>query len=107
MAAPKTKRAAEDPVSVDSKHYKVEFENERVRVLRVNYAGHEKSVMHGHPASVAVFLTSNRVKFNLPDGNSEERSWHSGESMFISEEEHLPENLTGERVEVVLIELKS
>ena len=68
MAAPKTKRAAADPVNVDSKHYKVEFENDRVRVLRVNYAAHEKSVMHGHPASVAVFLTSNLVKFYLPDG---------------------------------------
>ena len=26
-----------DPVKVDPKHYKVEFENERVRVLRVSY----------------------------------------------------------------------
>ena len=44
--------AHNDPVSVDSKHYKVEFENERVRVLRIKYGPHEKSSMHSHPPSV-------------------------------------------------------
>ena len=33
---------------VDPKHYKVEFENDRVRVYHA-YAPHERSVMHGHP----------------------------------------------------------
>jgi hypothetical protein len=42
--------ARTDPVRVDPKHYKVEFENEKVRVLRIKYGSHEKSVMHGHPA---------------------------------------------------------
>ena len=41
MAAPKTKRALADPAKVDSKHYKVEFENDKVRVLRINYGAHE------------------------------------------------------------------
>ena len=38
-----------DPINVDPKHYKVEFENERVRVLRVSYGPGEKSVMHYNP----------------------------------------------------------
>jgi hypothetical protein len=37
-----------DPVVVDSKHYKVEFENEHVRVLRVHYEPHEKGETHEH-----------------------------------------------------------
>lgn len=40
---------AQDPVKVDPKHYKVQFENDRVRVLRITYGPHEKSVMHDHP----------------------------------------------------------
>ena len=44
-----------DPVKVDPKHYKVEFENESVRVLRISYAPGEKSVMHYHPNAVAVY----------------------------------------------------
>jgi len=46
-----------DPVKVDPKHYKVEFENASVRVLRISYAPGEKSVMHYHPNAVAVYLT--------------------------------------------------
>jgi len=67
---------AQDPVKVDSKHYKVEFENSSVRVLRVKYGPHEKSVMHRHPNSVAIFQTDGRVKFTYPGGKSEER--HEG-----------------------------
>jgi len=54
---------AQDAVKVDSKHYKVEFENDQVRVLRIQYPAGEKSVMHEHPDSVAVFLTDHEVKF--------------------------------------------
>jgi len=49
---------AQNPTKVDSKHYTVEFENARVRVLRVKYGPHEKSVMHWHPAAVAIFQTT-------------------------------------------------
>lgn len=55
-----------DPVKVDSKHYKVEFENEKVRVLRVSYGANEKSIMHGHPNAVAVFLADCASKVHLP-----------------------------------------
>ena len=69
---------AQDPVKVDPKHYKVEAENKQVRVLRISYGPHEKSVMHGHPATVAVFLTEGRARFTFPDGKTEERSWTAG-----------------------------
>lgn len=37
-----------DPTVVDKKHYKVEFENEHVRILRVHYAPHDKGELHEH-----------------------------------------------------------
>ena len=42
---------AADPVEVNPRHYKVEFEKDRVRVLRISYWPGEKSVMHEHPAA--------------------------------------------------------
>jgi hypothetical protein len=57
---------AQDPVRVDPQHYTVEFENDQVRVLRIRYGPHEKSVMHGHPAGLAVFLADTRGKFQTP-----------------------------------------
>ena len=46
---------ADDPVKVDPKHYVVEFENDRVRVVRIKYKAGEKSVMHSHPEPLQCF----------------------------------------------------
>jgi hypothetical protein len=37
-----------DPVVVDAKHYKVELENDQVRILRVHYEPHDKGELHEH-----------------------------------------------------------
>jgi quercetin dioxygenase-like cupin family protein len=69
MAQAKAQKVAHaDPVKVDSKHYTVEMENEKVRVLRIKYGPHEKSAMHSHPASIAVFLNDCETRFTYPDG---------------------------------------
>ena len=102
-----TQPAAQDPVQLDPKHYIVEFENERVRVLRVKFGPHEKSVMHGHPAAVAVFLTEAHFKFTFPDGKAEERRGSAGQTLWMAEEEHLPENLSDQPAEIILVEQKT
>src|SRR5258708_25879874 len=56
---------AQDPVKGDAKHYKVEFENGIVRGLRITYPAHEKSVVHHHPNSVAVYLTDCKYRVTL------------------------------------------
>ena len=96
-----------DPVKVDSKHYKVVLENERVRVVRVNYPPGDKSVMHAHPENLTVFLSDGRAKFTSPDGKSEERSWKAGEVMHAPAEQHLPENVSNKPIDAILIEFKS
>ena len=46
-----------DPASVDRQHYKVVFENERVRVLRIHYGPREKGATHEHVLNrVVVYL---------------------------------------------------
>ena len=105
MSSPQT--ASKDPVSVDSNHYKVEFENDKVRVLRTIYGPREKSVMHTHPALVAVFLTDTHARFTLPDGKTEDVQLKAGQILnFDDATEHLPENLSDTPLEAILIELK-
>lgn len=99
--------SAQDPVKVDPKHYKVEFENDDVRVLRVTYEPGEKSVMHEHPGTVAVFLNGQRVKFTYPDGKTEEMMAKTGEARWNDAVTHLPENMGKQRMELILIEQKS
>lgn len=97
---------AQDPASVDPKHYTVDSENDDVRVLRIRYAPGDKSVMHGHPKSVVVFLTDCKGRFNYPDGKSEDIEVKAGQTMFTEATEHLPENTSGQPFEVLQIELK-
>jgi len=104
--APKPQMAVQDPVKVDPKHYNVEVENEQVRVLRVNYKKHEKSVMHSHPDNVAIFLNDAHCKFVFPDGKTEERRFRAGETLYSPAGSHLPENLSGHPIDIILVELK-
>ena len=53
MATPSQPQPGKDS---DPKHYRIEFENEKVRVLRITYGPYGKSVMHAHPHSLASFL---------------------------------------------------
>ena len=97
---------SEDGVVADPKRYTVEFENDRIRVIRVKYGPREKSVMHTHGPNMAVFFTANKIRMTLPDGTSAETSTAPGAIEWADAEEHLPENLSDSPMELVLIELK-
>jgi quercetin dioxygenase-like cupin family protein len=98
---------AQDAVKVDPKHYKVEFENDQVRVLRITYGPGEKSVMHEHPDAVAVFLTDGQSKFTFPDGKTEKNSPKAGMTIWSPAGKHLPENLGEKPFELILVEMKT
>ena len=98
---------AQDAVKVDPKHYTVEFENDQVRVLRIRYGPREKSVMHKHPASVAIFLTDSNARFTFPNGRTEERPAKAGQVLEAAAGTHLPENLSDQPFEVIQVELKA
>jgi len=95
-----------DPVKVDPKHYKVEFENESVRVLRISYGPAEKSVMHNHPNAVAVFLTDGMTRMTTPDGKSQDMPTKAGGASWTPAGAHLPQNVGNKPFELVLVELK-
>ncbi len=82
---------AQDAVKVDPKHYSVVSENDQVRILKVHYGPHEKSVMHSHPDTVAVFLTDAKGQFTFPDSAAAT---------------HLPENTGDKDMELIVTELK-
>jgi len=99
--------SAQDAAKVDSKHYTVMSENEKVRILKVHYGPHEKSVMHSHPNAVAVFLTDSKVRFAYPDGKTEDMSTKAGDARYTPSMVHLPENLGDNGMDLILVELKS
>ena len=98
---------AQDAVKADPQHYKVDMENDHVRVLRIHYGAHEKSVMHEHPASVAIFLSDGNVKFTTPDGKTTESHIKSGQAIWEAPGKHLPENPGDKPFDLILVELKT
>src|SRR4029453_16227933 len=98
---------AQDPVKVDPAHYKVLVDNASVRVLKVDYAPGAKSMMHQHPDSIVVPLTASKVKFNMPDGKSEDLDLPAESATYTPAGTHNPENIGKGRVEAVLVEFKA
>jgi len=102
-----TETIAQDPAMVDSKHYKVEFENEQVRVLRISYGPGEESVMHYHPDAVAVMLTGGTTEMTDIVGSTAMVVSKAGEATWTPAGKHLPKNTGAEGIEVILVELKT
>ena len=97
---------AQDAAKVDPKHYKVEFENDQVRVLRITYAPGEKGVMHSHPEGMVVFLTDAKGKFTFPDGKTEKRDFKKGFFSWVPATTHQGENVGSKPFELIQIEMK-
>src|SRR4030081_1471706 len=98
--------SAQDAVKVDPKHYTVVTENDQVRILKVHYGPHEKSVMHSHPTAVAVFLTDAKGQFTFPDGKKQEFASKAGETQYSASTIHLPENTGDKAMDIIVVELK-
>jgi uncharacterized protein (TIGR02246 family) len=96
-----------DAVAADPAHYSVEFENSVLRLLRIRYGAGERSTLHAHPASCAVFVTDGAFRMTLADGTTTEgEPGAAGDVTCVDSEAHLPENVGGRSVELILIELK-
>ena len=101
------KTIAPDPTAIDPQHYTVEFENEKVRVLRIRYGPNEKSAMHRHPPLVGVFLTPQRSRHVFADGRVMEMEGKAGDVRYMDSCEHAPENMSNAPFELIAVELKS
>jgi quercetin dioxygenase-like cupin family protein len=98
--------AAQDPTKVEPKHYKLQFENERVQVVDVHYGPHEKSEMHDHPAGVSVSVTGGHLRFTDQNGKVTEVYAKAGEARWFPAHKHKVENLGDESYNGVYIGIK-
>jgi quercetin dioxygenase-like cupin family protein len=102
-----TPAIAQDPVAVDPAHHKVDFENDQVRVLRIDFGPGEMSVMHSHPCLIAIGVTNSKLLFHFLDGTTRNAELTAGQVVVAKPITHQPENQTSEPSEVIVVELKS
>jgi predicted metal-dependent enzyme (double-stranded beta helix superfamily) len=99
---------AEDAVVVAPNHYKVEFENDKVRIIRIIYAPGEEAPMHDHKAGVVVNLASYRVQFTAADGTTPPvETAMPGTFQWSPADSHASKNVGNTRAEALYIELKN
>ena len=98
---------AQDPTKVEPKHYKLDFENDKVQVVTVHYGAHEKSVLHDHPGGVVVSLTEAHLRFTDESGKVREVYSKAGEARWYPPFKHRVENLGDTSYEAVYIGIKT
>lgn len=69
LRGPSVLFAHQDLVAVAPGAAKVEYEDERVRVVRLKMAPHTSSPMHDRPRRVVIPLSTNDVRITRPDGS--------------------------------------
>jgi hypothetical protein len=69
-----------DPVVTDSAHYKVELENEHVRVLRVHYGAREKGATHEHLLNRVVLYLNDQPNAKADDVRMSGPATHAEEN---------------------------
>src|SRR5260370_22790405 len=97
---------AQDAVKVEPKHYKLDFENERVQVVSVHYGTHEKSALHEHRGGVVVILTEAHLRFTDESGKTREIFSKAGEARWYPPFKHKVENLGDTSYDAVYIGVK-
>jgi quercetin dioxygenase-like cupin family protein len=96
-----------DPVKIDPRHYKVELENDQVRVIRAHMGPHESVPMHEHTLNrVTIFLTDQNIKSTTPDGKSTMAVHKAGDVIWSTPTKHKEENLNNSEFEVIAVEIK-
>lgn len=95
-----------DAVTVAPNLYAVAYENDAVRVLRVEYAPGDLSTMHHHPASCSIIINTQSWESMAPDGDV--MAAFAGAGMFACEDgySHSMENTGEEPAGLFVIEFK-
>jgi len=96
----------QNPLQVESSHYKLAFANDAVQVVYIHYGPHEKSVLHQHPAGVVVNLTDGHLRFTDATGATQEVRAIHGEARWFPPVKHKVENLSDTAYDGVYIGVK-
>ena len=97
--------AGQDLVAVAPEYAKVEYEDARVRVVRLQIPQHASVVTHDRPRRVVVSLSANHVALTRPDGTRSVTRTEAGSVAWSEPAVRSVSNL-GDALENIVVELK-
>ena len=84
-------------------HFKVEFENESILVLRIRLDPHEKTPLHQVSPRIVVWITDAHLRDTFADGKTIELRRSAGATEWVPAQKHSGENLGNKAIEFVAI----
>ena len=95
-----------DPALTNPDHYRVVFENERVRVLEYHDRPGDMTTPHEHPDSVMHTLSSFRRRLYAADGETRDVEITAGTTGWLPAQQHAGHNIGDTDTHVLFVELK-
>jgi beta-alanine degradation protein BauB len=97
---------AQDPLKVGPKIYKKLLENERVRMLEVNFAPGDSIGMHAHPDHAVYAVTGGKLRVTTSDGKTQVAELKAGDPIWFPAIIHGAKNIGTTHLKLVVVELK-
>ena len=95
-----------DALVADPKHYKLELDNDRVRVLRLTLKGDETVPVHDDQDALFVCVKECHIRLTRPGGRPQDIHMQAGESRWIYADTRSEKNLSNQPLELLVIETK-
>lgn len=96
---------ADDPTVTDPDHYRVVFENDRVRVLEYTDTPGAMTHPHSHPDSVMITLSGFRRRV-FTGGREADVDLPAGQARWVGAQSHTGHNTGDTDTHVIFVELK-
>jgi quercetin dioxygenase-like cupin family protein len=97
---------AQDPLTVGPKIYKKLLENDRVRMMEVNFAPGDSIGMHQHPDHAIYAVTGGTLRVTTSDGNTQVAEIKAGDPLWFPAVIHGAKNIGKTKLRLVVVELK-
>jgi len=94
-----------DPMDVASNVHKIKFENEKVRVLEMQFKPGDVAKMHHHPDNVVYIVKGGKLKIER-DGKANIVELEAGSVAFFETQDHEATNIGNTDINVIVVELK-
>ena len=99
---------AQDPIKVASNVYKkVILDNEKVRVLQVEFAPGDVAPWHQHPNHVIYVLSGGKIEITDKGKEAKTMDLNEGVAIYMPAVTHMAKNVGTTTIKLVVTELKS
>jgi hypothetical protein len=95
-----------DGLRVDPKHFRFQFENRQIRVLRLTLQSDEFVPMHNSPDTLLVCVSECHIRLERPDKRINDIHMDPGETRWVRSSIRSEKNLSGKSLEIVFVEIK-